>query len=179
MALGDISVVGPQFSMERRIAASATRYEVGEPLYLDGATYTTGTASSNVFELVDADAIVLGTDTFGGVAMSRARPLETGTLVAHTANSTNPTPGTGMLRAKAETAASVDTDAELLLIINDATLIDYNATGAADGGELYTIKEVGAADTSAFTIRAGNPAKSTLDVTIDVRGYRLANDITA
>ena len=59
-----------------------------------------------------------------------------------------------------------------LLLFGDVVLIDYSATGAVDGGELYTIKEVGSADTSAFQLVDGNPAKQTLDVVIDGRGYR-------
>lgn len=178
MARGDLTVIGPQAAVRRRIAASATRYEVGEPLYLDGATLTSGAASSNVYELMDADGVVIGTDTFGGVALNVAQPLSTGTLVAHSTQAACPVGHVGRIRGKAETAANIDTDAELLLIINDVTLIDYNSTGGADGGELYTIKDAASADTSAFTIIEGNTGLGTLDVTIDSRAYRIANDIT-
>ena len=58
MARGDLSVLGPQGTMHSRIAASATRYEVGEPLYLDGTTLTSGAASANTAELMDADGVV-------------------------------------------------------------------------------------------------------------------------
>lgn len=177
MARADLSVIGLQGTMHCRIAASATRYEPGEPLYLDGTTLTSGAASANTAELMDADGIVLGTDTFRGVAINAANPL-TGTLVAHTAVTAVPAPHVGLIRGKAETAASIDTAAELLGVIEDVTLIDYNSTGAADGGELYTIKEAASADTSSFTIRDGDTAKGTLDVTIDARAYRVANDIS-
>jgi len=178
MALGDLSVIGPQFTAKRRIAASATRYEVGEPLYADGTTLTSGAVSANTYELVDADAVVIGTDTFGGVAIKRCKPLDTGTVTAHTALTANPSPESGILRGKAETAGSVDTDAELLLIIGDVTLIDYSAAGAADGGQLYTIKDTASTDTSAFTIHTGNIVKGTLDVTTVYAAYRTANDIS-
>jgi len=178
MALGDLSVIGPQFTVKRRIAASTTRYEVGEPLYQDGTTLSSGAVSANTVELMDADGVVLGTDTFSGVAIKRCLPLDSGTVTAHETMTANPIPETGLIRGKAETSGNVDTDAELLLIEGDVTLIDYNSTGATDGGELYTIKDTASADTSAFTIRDGNIVKGTLDVSIDVRGYRTANDIT-
>lgn len=174
----DLEVVGLQSNRPCRIAASATRYEVGEPLYLDGVTLTSGAASSNTAELMDADGIVLGTDTFRGVATSICLPFETGTVTAHKGQGACPVPEIGRIRGKAETAANVDTDAELILITEDVVLIDYNSTGGTDGGELYTIKDTAAADTSAFTIVDGNPALSKLDVVIDARGYRVANDIS-
>jgi len=174
----DLETVGFAQTLPRRIAASATRFESGEPCYLDGATLSSGVASSNTYELMDADGIVIGTDTWGGIFMKESRPVTTGTLVAQTAMCACPIPNLGRIRGRAETVASVDTDAEILLLINDVTLIDYNSTGGSDGGELYTIKETASADTSAFTIVEGNPAKQTLDVVVDGRAYRIANDIT-
>jgi len=38
---------------------------------------------------------------------------------------------------------------------------------------VYTIDETAAADTSALTVKEGNPAKGTLDVTVDVRAFRI------
>lgn len=151
---------------------------MGEPLYLDGTTLTTGVASANIAELMDADGVVLGTDTFRGVAKSRCLPWPTGTLVAHKGIGTCPVPHVGRIRGRAETTASIDTTSELIGVIEDVTLIDYNATGAVDGGELYLIKDA-SADTSAFTIVDGSVAKLTLDLTVDGRAYRVANDITA
>jgi len=174
----DLSVVGFAQSLPRRVAASATRFEAGEPLLAASATLSSGAASANVFTLAAIDSVVIGTDTFGGIAIKGALPFKTGTLTAQTTFTSNPIPWLGRIRGRAETVASVDTDAEILLIINDVTLIDYNATGASDGGELYTIQEVASADTSAFTIVEGNAAKQTLDVTVDGRAYRLANDIS-
>lgn len=171
MALGNLSVIGPAISVPRRIAASATRYEYGEPLHTTG-TLTSGVASTNTWVLAAADTPVIGTHKFGGIAISRCIPLSTGTLTAHTATASCPIAGLSRLRGRGETVASVDTDSELLLIIQDVTLIDYNATGAADGGELYTIKEVASADTSGLEIVGGVPALSLLDVVIDPRAYR-------
>ena len=168
----DLSVVGPQFTRERRVAASATRYEAGELLIFSSLTYSTGIASANTCTLAAADAVVLGTDYLAGVPIKGASPFKTGTLVAHKTTCACPIPNAGIIRGKAETAASVDTDAELLLLINDLSLIDYAATGGSDGGELYTIKEAAAADTHSFTIVGGNPARATLDVVCHPNIYR-------
>lgn len=112
------------------------------------------------------------THKFGGVAISRALPLSTGTIVAHTAQAACPVASLARIRGKGETAANWDTDTELLGFIQDVTLIDYNATGAADGGELYTIKTTGGADTNGLEIVAGIPALQLVEVVVDPRAYR-------
>ena len=83
-----------------------------------------------------------------------------------------PVPHIGRLRGKAETTTAVDTDAEILLLINDFMLIDYSATGAPDSGELYTVKVLASADTTGFQLIEGNAAKQTLDVVVDPDVYR-------
>lgn len=169
----DLSVIGPaQVSLTRRFAASATRYEVGEPIHRTDNTLSSGAATNNTWVLAAADTPVIGTHIFGGIALSRCLPLVTGTVVAHIGKAAVPFPDIGLMRGRAENITSADTDAELLLILNDAVLIDYNSTGGTDGGELYTIKELAGADTSGLTIINGNPAKSTLDVTVDQRAFR-------
>lgn len=167
----DLQVIGFAQTMPRRIAAGATRYEVGEPLH-SVATSTSGAASVNTYVLAAADTPVIGTHRFGGIAMLMALPIPTGTLVAHKVNAACPIPSLGKIRGKGEVYANIDTEAEILGIIGDYTLIDYNATGGTDGGELYTIKETVSADTSGLEIVDGNVAKGTLDVTIDARAYR-------
>ena len=167
----DLEVVGFANTLPRRIGASATRYEVGEPLH-STSTLSSGVASANVFVLAAADTPVIGTHRFGGVASKRPNPVGSGTLVAHTTMAACPIPWVGRLRGLAETTASVDTDAEILGLIGDVTLIDYNATGAADGGELYTIKEVASADTSGLEIVEGNKATGRLDVVVASQAYR-------
>lgn len=167
----DLQVVGFAQTLPRRIGASGTRYEVGEPLH-STSTLSSGVASANVFVLAAADTPVIGTHRFGGIAIKPCLPLTSGTVVAHETQASCPIPWLGRIRGKGETFASVDTDAELILIVGDVTLIDYNATGGADGGELYTIKEVVSADTSGLEIVGGVPAKGLLDVTVDGRAYR-------
>lgn len=173
--LGDLSVIGPQATIPCRVAASATRYEVGEPLVLS-VTYTSGAAGTNTCTLAAADFPVADTSgahfTFQGIALNRCKPLDSGTVVAHETQAARPIPEIGRIRGKAETAGNIDTDAELLAILHDLTLIDYNATGAPDGGELYTIKDTASADTSLLEIIDGNTVKGTLDVLVDRAAYR-------
>lgn len=167
---GDLTVSGIQTSRTVRVAASATRFEAGEPMHNLGAL-TSGVTSVNTYVLAAADTPVIGTHNFGGVALKGALPT-TGTLVAQKAHVARPVAWAGVIRGKAETAGSVDTASELLGVIGDVTLIDYAATGASDGGELYTIKEVAGADTSGLEIVDGNIFKGLLDVVVDGRAYR-------
>lgn len=172
---GDLSVQGLQSSFPVAVAASSTRFEVGEPLHNTGS-YSSGANSTNVFVLAAADTPVVGTHNFGGVASEPALPFGTGTLVDQFTVLNRPVPNVGLIRGKAESAAAIDTAAELSAILMDAVLIDYNATGATDGGELYTIKNSASADTSGLTIVNGNTSTGTLDVTLDPRACR--NDVT-
>ena len=174
---GDLTVKGLHGSMPVRIPASSTRYEAGEPLYSD-TTFTSGAdvagsaVSVNSFEIAQADCPVISTNKLGGVAINSCKPFGTGTVVAHRTNVARPVAWIGQIHGRAETVASVDTTTELLLLIGDATLIDYNATGGTDSGELYTIKETASADTSGLVIVDGNVTKSELHVIVDGRSYR-------
>ena len=176
MARADLQVIGFSQNLERRIAASATRFEYGEPLH-STASSSSGAASANTYVLAAADTPVIGTHRFGGIALEQAEPKNsTDTVVAHRVNCACPVPSLGRIEGKAETSGNIDTDAELLAIIGDYTLIDYNATGGADGGELYTIQDTASADTSGLEILKGNTTKGTLQVTVDARAYR--HDVT-
>lgn len=167
----DLSVVGFAQSIPRRIAASATRYEVGEPLHGLG-TLSSGVINTNTFVLAAADTPVIGTHKFGGIAIKNCQPFKTGTVVAHETVASCPVPWLGRIRGKAEVATNVDTDSELIGVIGDATLIDYNSTGGTDGGELYTIKDVASADTSGLEIVDGFITTGLLEVVVDGRSYR-------
>lgn len=173
--INDLKVIGPQATLPRRVAASATRFEVGEPLISD-ATLGTGTATSNVYVLAAADFVNAGTNYFGGIAIKRALPLKTGTLIAQTVMTTNPIAYAGRLRGQAEVSGSIDTAAELLALIGNVTRVDYNVSGAPDGTQLYTIKDVEAADADLFQVLEGNISLGSLDVLVDHHAYRIDND---
>lgn len=112
------------------------------------------------------------THQFGGVAQADSDNAAAGTTKAQFLTTANPVPSVGRIRGKAETFANVDTLAELVGLLSDSVLIDYNSTGGVDGGELYTIKDAASADSSGLEIVGGNPALGELEVTVDARAYR-------
>lgn len=168
---GDLSVVGFSQTLKRRIAASATRFVAGEPLH-SLVALTAGVADVNTYVLAAADTPVIGTHAFGGVALVDAEPRPSGTVIAHDTIAACPIPWLGKIRGRAETTANADTRTELTGLLLDSVLIDYNATGAVDSGELYTIKDAASANTSGLQIVDGNTSTGTLDVIIDGRAYR-------
>lgn len=167
MTRADISVIGISGGARPfRVSASATRFYAGEPL-MRTPTYSSGATNANtVVVLTDAKPTV-GTDNFIGVASVDALVNAAGTVIAQTTKAIVPIPAITKLRGKAKTAANVDTDAELLLILGDAVLFDLTSA-------VYTIDDTAAANTAGLEIVDGNPAKSTLDVTVDVRAMRTA-----
>ena len=171
MAKADLRTIGPSAAWGRYLVSGGTAIQAGEPLH-SVATLTNGVASANTYVLAAADTPVIGTHKFGGIAQEPSENVAAGTVKQQFLNCMNPIPYIGRVRGKAETFASVDTLTELALFIQDLALIDYNATGAADGGELYTIKEVASADTHGLEIVGGIPALGLLDVTVDARAYR-------
>lgn len=173
--VADLSVVGPNAALKRYLVAGGTAIEAGEPVH-STSTLSSGVASANTFVLAAADTPVVGTHRFGGVAIEKAELASAGTVVEQFLTCACPVPYVGRIRGKAETVANVDTLTELALLIGDVVLIDYSATGASDGGQLYTIKDAAGADTSGLELVGGNPATQTLDVTVDARAYR--HDVT-
>lgn len=167
----DLSVIGPQANFKRYLVSGGTAVEAGEPVHNLG-TLTTGETNVNTFVLAAADTPTIGSHRFGGISLENSLNVAAGTVKEQFLNTANPAPGSGRIRGKAETQANVDTLTELALLIGDYVLIDYAATGATDGGELYTIKDAAGADTSGLEIVGGNPANATLDVTLASLAYR-------
>ena len=112
------------------------------------------------------------THKFGGIAAENSENVAAGTVAEQFLNCACPVPGVGRIRGKAETAGDVDTLTELALLLQDVTLIDYDATGGTGSTQLYTIKSGVAADTSGLELVGGNTALSTLDVTLAPTAYR-------
>jgi len=166
----DLKVVGPCAIFPRYLVAGGTQIKVGEPVH-SVATYSGGAATANTMVLAAADTPVIGTHNFGGVANEDSNNVAAGTVLEQFLNVATPVPNTGRIRGKAETAANVDTLSELAAIIMDKSLINYDATGGTDGGELYTIKDTAAADVNGLIIVGGNIALSTLDVVVEGRAY--------
>jgi hypothetical protein len=166
----DLSVIGPQATIDRYVVSGGTAIVAGEPIHCLG-TQTNGANGTNTFVLAAADTPVIGTHRLGGVAIKNA-VLSGATTATQYLPTAVPIGQAGRIRGRAQTVGSVDTAAELAGIIGDYTLIDYNATGGTDGGELYTIIETVTADTSGLEIVDGNIFKGTLDVVVDDRAFR-------
>ena len=169
--VADLRVIGPAAVFNRYMAASQTDVKAGEPLHSVGVR-TSGASNANVYTLAAADTPVIGTHQFGGVAIKNSENNAAGTTLAQFLPTANPVPEIGRIRGKAETAANVDTLAELVAILQDSVLIDYNSTGGADGGQLYTIKDAASADSSGLQVVGGNTALSELEVTVSALAYR-------
>ncbi len=167
----DLHVKGLSQTLPRYIAASATRYEVGEPLHNLGSS-SSGVNSVTTFVLAAADTPVIGTHKFGGIAINNCLPFPTGTVVAHKTQAACPIADLGRIEGKSEVTTTMDTLSELTGLMGDVVLIDYAATGGSDGGELYTIKDAASADTSGLTLVDGNIAKGTLEATVSPLAYR-------
>jgi hypothetical protein len=168
----DLKVIGPKAIFPRFVTSGGTNIKVGEPLHTVGDTHSSGEASVNTAVLAAADTPVIGTHLFRGIANEDSLNAAAGTTLSQYLNAACPVPYIGRIKGKAFITTEIDTQSELNLIIGDYTLIDYNATGAPDGGELYTIITDATADTSGLEVVGGNPALQTLEVTVAAQAYR-------
>ena len=133
-----------------RTEAAATAIYVGEPVKLKAA------ASGYVIPLADAEPVIGTTTAVVGIAASDSTQTATadGVLDVYI-----PRPGM-VYRAKAKSAAGIDTDAELLAKLNDRVLFDLTSG-------VYTIDQAAADDAAnGVTIIGGNIVTGTLDFII-------------
>lgn len=168
----DLRVIGPAANFPRYIVSGGTAIQSGEPLHTVGSTSSGGEASVNTAVLAAADTPVIGTHLFRGIAIENSENSAAGTTLTQYLNAACPVPYVGRICGKAFISTEVDTASELAGLIGDFTLIDYNATGASDGGELYTIISNATADTSGLEVVGGNPALATLCVVVAAQAYR-------
>lgn len=160
-----IGVTGGNLRM--RVAASATRVYVGEPL-MTTPTYSTGTTNGNTVIALTTQKPTVGTDEFKGICAKDfldANGKTTGTVVAQYTNVTQYIPFVTRARGKGTTYANIDTQAELTGILGDTAR--FILTGAA-----YTIESGGAANAGGLQIVDGNITRGTLDATVDGRAFR-------
>jgi len=171
MAKFDLRTVGITAGVTRmRVAASATRGYVGEPVQYSNPTRGSGTTSVNVVTVCADNDPVIGTDEFAGINAEDFKDSAgktTGTVVAQYADVDVPIPYATKIRGKAETAADIDTQAELTGVLRDYT--EFALVSSA-----YYIKSTAAAETGALMIVDGNISRGTLDVVVDGRAYRKA-----
>lgn len=167
MAQNDITIVrtagGNVPTYRWQTDAGDTAIKAGEPVKLKAA------GSPYVIPLADADSTI-GTDTsMVGIAASDS---------THTASADGfvdvyvPLPGL-VYEAKAKTAASVDTEAEILALCGDRKIFDLTGT-------TYTVDEAAAdAAANSIVIVGGNAEKRTLHFIIRANATILGDSTIA
>lgn len=165
MSRADLSTVGISGGNRPfRVAASATRFFAGEPMN-SLVVQSSGAANVNTVVVLTTSKPVIGTDSFKGIAAKDAQVNSSAAVIAQTIPVTIPIPNITKIRGRAKVATNVDTDAELLGLLQDLVLFDLTAG-------VYTINETATANTSGLEIVDGNIFKGTLDVVVDVRAIR-------
>lgn len=165
MGLGDLKILDVHGSHPFRVAASATRGYAGEPMKVDQAL-TAGVSTANTLTICADAEPVIGTTVFVGISQKSMDVNSAGTVVAQDQLTVGvPIGNVSRIRGKALTAASLNTDAEVLGVLWDVVLFDLTSG-------VFTIDQTAAADTSGLTVRDGDPRRSTLDVVVDPRALR-------
>ena len=153
-------MVGNAPNLPFRVAASATRAYVGEPMMVV-PSYTAGVSDVNVVVVLTDDKPVIGTDQFVGILAKDSEVDSAGTVIAHRTVVTVPVANQTRIRAKVTTAATADTETEAIGLLWDIYVFDLISS-------TYTWKPA-AADTGGFTARWYNYVKSQLDCVTDAR----------
>ena len=148
---------------EMRVAASATRGYTGEPL-MTTPTYTAGVSDVNTVVVVTDNKPTVGTDEFKGICAMDFSVDSAGTVIAHRNSVTVPIPYATRLRARYETAASVDTDSELLGLFFDFARFDLTSG-------TYTFA-TSIANTAGLQVVTGLLSRRSLDCVVDARTLR-------
>lgn len=160
MAKFDVKVIGNAPNLPFRVAASATRGYVGEPMMV-APSYTNGVSDVNTVVVLTDDKPVIGTDQFVGIAAKDMDVNSAGTVIAHRTTVTVPRPNETRIRARVTTSSTADTDSEAIGLLWDIYVFDLISS-------TYTWKPA-AADTGGFTARWYNFVKASLDCVVDAR----------
>lgn len=155
-----METVGFSFRMPFRVAASATRGYVAEPMKV-APSYASGVASVNTIVVVGDDEPVIGTDQFIGLASQNMAVNTAGTVTAQRVSCDVPIANLTRIRGQVTTVATADTETEAIGLLFDIYVFD-KISG------VYTWKP-GAADTGGFTARWYDFVKSKLDCVADAR----------
>lgn len=160
MAKFDFKTIGLADRQPFRVAASATRGYVGEPMIV-APSYTSGVSSVNTV-VVGTDAMpTIGTDQFVGILGKDMEVNSAGTVTAQRTVVDVPFPNITRIRGKVTTASTADTESEAIGLLFD--IYDWDLTTGT-----YTWEPAGA-DTKGFTARWFNVTNSELDCVADVR----------
>ena len=156
----DVKVVGHCPGLPFRVAASATRGYVGEPVIVI-PSYTSGVSDVNTIVVAVDDDPTIGTDQFVGILAKDMAVDSAGTVTAHRTTVAVPRANETRIRARVTTASTADTQSEAIGLLWDIYVFDLISS-------VYTWKPA-AADTGGFTARWYNYVKSQLDCVVDAR----------
>lgn len=156
-----MKTIGQSMNLPVRVAASATRGYVGEPMMV-APTYSSGVASVNTAVVVTDDKPVIGTDRYLGLLHEDMDVNSSGTVTAHRNTIECPYPNLTRTRGRVTTASTADTESEAIGLLFDIYVFDLISS-------TYTWKPA-AADTGAFEARWYNIVTSELDCVVDTRG---------
>jgi hypothetical protein len=168
MAKGDFKVINMCARQPFRIAASATRGYVGEPM-INTATHSSGVASANTIVVAVDDDVTVVTEQFVGVLAKDMEVNSAGTVVAHRTNVDVPFAQITRIEAAVKTASTADTETEAIGLLHDIYMIDLTSS-------TYTWDAAGA-DTAGFTALWYNVARAALQCVVDPRAVA-RKDIT-
>ena len=168
MAKGDMKVIGMCNRQPFRVAASATRGYVGEPM-INTVTYSSGVASANTIVVAVDDDVTVVTEQFVGILGKDMEVNSAGTVTAHRTVVDMPFPQLTRIEAAAKTASTCDTETEAIGLLFDIYMIDLTSS-------TYTWDAAGA-DTAGFQVAWYNVARAALQCTVDTRGVS-RKDIT-
>ena len=161
MAKFDFKTIGMTSRQPFRVAASATRGYVGEPVKFAG-TYTSGVASVNTIVVaVDADTTVV-TEQFIGILGKDMEVDSAGTVIAHKTVADVPFPMITRIEGSAKDSTTVDTESEAIGLLFDIYMFDLTSS-------TYTW-DPAVADTAAFQARWYNAPQAKLQCVTDPRG---------
>lgn len=153
MALGDVSIIAPAGAnlppaQTFKTEAAATAIYAGEPCKVGG------TGTNYAIPSADAEPATSG-PTFIGIASSTSTQTATadGTVDIIAA-----LPGM-VFEAKAKSAAAVDTEAEILGLLNDLVLFDLTSGS-------YTVDTASTNSANGLKILGGNTVKKTVYFTV-------------
>lgn len=156
----DVVSIGLTTRLPFRVAASATRGYVGEPMKV-APSYTSGVSDVNTIVVVGDGEPTIGTDQFVGILAKDMEVNSAGTVTAHRTVVDVPFPNHTRLRASVKTASTADTESEAIGLLFDIYTFDKTSG-------VYTW-DPAAADTKGFVARWYRVASAQLDCIAETR----------
>jgi len=127
MAKFDMKTIGQCSRQPFRVAASATRGYVGEPMIV-APTYASGVSNVNTIVVLTDDLPLIGTDQFIGVLAKDMDVNSSGTVTAHRTVVDVPYANMTRIESAVTTASTADTESEAIGLLFDIYTIDLIGT---------------------------------------------------